>query len=286
VKERKKSGNTENANIQKTASHKSKNMIAERAIKIIGCLRKRFPVGTRVKWGRRKKAPGITPDAMMIDFAWDASGKRDGGFTAIMEWELDGGHKQTGTQHDYAKFMFERYKQAIIEASDAPSPVLPKRFHVMSDVMLFDLRRNHWVFFGDVIPSFIRRKLQEPMTTAWIIAQEEAFESGKSPMLLQQPPTKSCGKYTFGKDSSPFNRINKILATPPPPAKRLRPLPAPTPPPSPMNLSKLCEPDDSVLDQFIADKLLSPISYDDELIDDMLLTPLPPLPIDFLNSLK
>lgn len=230
----------------------------------------------------------------MIDFVWDGTGKRDGGFTAIMGWEIDGGHKQTGTQHDYAKFMFERYKQAIIEASDTPSPVLPKRFHVMSDVMLFDLRRNHWVFFGDVIPGFIRRKLQEPMTSAWIISQEAAFSPGKSPMLLQQP-MKSCGKYTFGKGNTTytidatttFDRVNKILNKPPPTTKMLKPLPAPTPPPSPMSLSGgWHEPDDSILDQFLADTLISPTSYDDEFIDDMLLTPLTPLPIDFLNSLK
>lgn len=272
-------------------------------MRIVRCLRSRFLTGVNVSWARRKKAPGIGPTAKLVDFTWDADNRRDGGFSVILRWVTDEGETVVGNHHDYATFMFERYKRILRTANllsgNQPTPPIPKRYHVATDIQFFDPRLKSWVLFGQAIPSFLRRRLPDPKATAWIMSQEgSGSTSSMSPMLPTTPPLLS---YTFGgklaQSSKIFARVNAVLSaanSPSPQPKRKRrkklsPLPSPTPPPSPTaHIPPLWLPP-TVPEGIPEDVLTSPTNYvfdEADVLDDLLLTPLPPLPYDFLQSLN
>lgn len=233
---------------------------------IVQCLLQTFPLGSSVRWARRKKAPSIGPDASIIDITWESSYKYDGGFQVVVQWQKYGQTIENviGTYRDYCNYMFKRYKQQI---EFGPPPL---RCHATKDIE-FKNKDGEWIIAADAIPSFVRSRAQkQPITDEWI-----ASHLKKSPML--KPPSPTMFKYTFGSKTdqrSNLQKINDILSRtslPPPSPPTMSPL-KPLPPPSfsiPPELS-LAEdfehlpPLPTIATPTPTDVLVSPLNFDFE----------------------
>ena len=192
---------------------------------------KRYPVGTKVRWGRRKKAPDIKPDGVVMSMTWQEVKANGGGFELLIRWPVPQcgtniSHRY-GTHIEYTKYMFDKYVTYI-----KPDHALKKKakttFHLSRDLHIQE-KSGGWTQFGSSLPYAVRM-LRWTETSQWLMMM----------MSINRPQS-------FSDNIAPFD---------PPPAVPL--FQTYTRPPLTVDMSKLDVSD-------LCDVLISPLNLSETL---------------------
>lgn len=249
-------------------------------IAVINKVLEEFPIGTRVRWGRRKKARNIKPEGVLVGALWSEGphAAHAGRLELIIDWTSLTGVKHRGTHIEYNNYLFGIYKHFIEERYGPDS--IPLGTNVGRDLQLLESKpclngmpHERWISFGDAVPSAVRR-LREPILSSWLgrtlmppsIPNVAGTDKKPSPIFMG----------TFGKTSLSF----KFPPPPPsnvkddPPTPKLSSLPPP-PPPSPVAPTNWWSEDPKLMlpiGQYDGERLMSPLNLDDDalMLDDLL----------------
>jgi hypothetical protein len=126
---------------------------------------RRYPVGTKVRWGRRKKAPDIDPEGTIMSMSWKELKTNGGGFELYIRWPINKTTNKYGTHIEYTKYMFDKY-MAHTKPENVSKNKAPTTFNLSRDLHIKE-RDMSWTRFGSSIPYAVRM-LRWVETEEWL----------------------------------------------------------------------------------------------------------------------
>lgn len=138
---------------------------------VIAVFLHRYPVGTRVRWGRRTKLRTSTTklDGVLVSVDWDPKK----GCIFNLKWtKVSSNVECIGSHHEFLSAMFDCYCDIIVNTFNDTAPRRTNySIHASRDLQ-FETRDRGWQPLNAVMPSGVRRLRLEALHQ-WIIPEPD-----------------------------------------------------------------------------------------------------------------